>query len=154
MLTTVTGVFREFEGSIETENEDFSAAKIKFNANTASISTGSEQRDGHLRSPDFFDSEQFPELVFESTALHKKNTSEYTLDGNLTMHGISKPVVLDVELTGRGKDPWGNEKAGFTISGKLNRKDWGLLWNTPLEAGGLLVSEEIKLHCEVQVTKV
>lgn len=153
MLTTVTGVFREFEGAVETENDDFSTAKIRFSAKTASVSTGSDQRDGHLRSPDFFDSEKFPELGFESSSVNKKSENEFTVTGNLAMHGITKPVVLDVELTGRGKDPWGNEKAGFTISGKLNRKDWGLLWNAPLEAGGLLVSEEIKLHCEVQVAR-
>jgi polyisoprenoid-binding protein YceI len=153
MISTVTGNFHAFSANVETDGDDFSTAKITFSANIDSISTGDAQRDGHLKSPDFFDAAQFPSIGFESTAFTKHTGDAYKLSGNLTMHGITKAVELDAELGGIAKDPWGNTKAGFTLSGKLNRKDFGLSWNVALETGGILVGEDVKLHAEVQFVK-
>lgn len=153
MITNVTGSFGNINGNVEAEAEDFSNAKIAFSAQTGSINTGNEQRDGHLKSGDFFDSEKYPEIKFESTSMKKKSGNEYSLEGNLEIKGVSKPVKLDVEYGGTQKDPWGNTKAGFTLNGKINRTDWGLTWNSALEAGGMLVSEDIKLHGEIQFAK-
>ncbi len=150
MITTVTGAFDKFDVQVAAENEDFSDADISFTAETGSINTGSEQRDGHLKSADFFDAETFPELKFEAT--HYDATSG-KLKGDLTIKGITNPVTLDVEFGGVGKDPWGNTKAGFTLSGKINRKDWELNWNAALEAGGVLVSEEVRILGEIQLAK-
>ena len=154
MIATVTGGFDRFNVTVETEEDDFSTAQISFSAETASINTGSEQRDGHLQSADFFDAEQFPALKFEGTAFTPTTgDGNYKLEGNLTIKSITKPVTLDVEFGGVGKDPWGNTKAGFTLSGKINRKDWDLNWNAALEAGGVLVSEEVRLLGEIQLAK-
>lgn len=153
MITNVTGSFGDINGTAETNGDDFSTAKISFSAQTKSVTTGNEQRDGHLKSPDFFDPEKFPEMKFESTQIDKKSENEFDMHGNLTIKGISKPVKLNVEHLGVQKDPWGNTKAGFSINGKINRLDWGLTWNAALEAGGVLVSEEIKIHSEVQLAK-
>ena len=151
MISNVTGRFSQFEASAETDDENFSNPRIRFSADIASIDTGSADRDTHLRSGDFFDGENNPKISFESTGFRKKNDDEYELTGNLTMRGVTKPVTLNVEFAGIGKDPWGNMKAGFTISGKVARKEWGLNWNAALEAGGVLVSEEVKLQAEVQM---
>jgi polyisoprenoid-binding protein YceI len=153
MITTVTGSFKSFDASAETDGEDFSTAKVSFQAEVASISTGNEQRDEHLKSPDFFDAASNPHVSFESTQMVKNSEEEYTLKGNLTMHGITQPIEFKVEAGGIAKDPWGNTKAGFTLSGKVNRKDFGLTWNVATEAGGVLVSEEVKLLAEVQFAK-
>jgi polyisoprenoid-binding protein YceI len=152
MITTVTGSFDKFEASIETDNEDFSKAKISFSADTASVLTGNADRDNHLKSADFFDVEKFPKITFVATKYESvDNDGSYELFGDLTIHGVTKKVELGVEFGGVVKDPWGNTKAGFTISGKINRKDFGLVWNAPTEAGGLLVSEEVKIACEIQL---
>ncbi|MDF1559183.1 MAG: YceI family protein [Bacteroidales bacterium] len=153
MITTVTGSFKEFSSEVETQSDDFSTAKIKFQAATASVFTNSDQRDEHLRSADFFDVEKYPELKFESTSLEKVDDESFTLNGNLTIRDITKPVKLDVEVGGIGKDPWGNLKAGFSLTGKINRKEWGLNWNAALEAGGVLVSDDVRIFCEVQYAK-
>jgi len=153
MITTVTGSFNSFTAAAETEAEDFSGAAISFSADTASVDTGNEQRDGHLKSADFFDAEKFPALSFKSTSYTKKGGDEYVLTGDLTIKDVTKPVTLSVEFGGVAKDPWGNTKAGFTLSGKINRKDFGLNWNAVTEAGGLLVSEEVKLSAEIQLVK-
>jgi polyisoprenoid-binding protein YceI len=155
MITTVTGGFDTFKVTAETEGEDFSTAKISLEVETASINTGSADRDKHLRSGDFFDVEQFPSMKFEATEFKPDGSgSDYVLKGDLTIRGVTKAVKLDVEFGGIGKDPWGNTKAGFTLSGKINRKDWGLNWNAALEAGGVLVSEEVRLLGEIQLAKV
>lgn len=153
MISTVTGTIGTFEGSVETENEDFSTAKVKFSADASSITTGDAQRDGHLATADFFEVETHPKLTFESTSFEKKSDSKYIMNGNLNIRGISKPVSLDVEFTGIAKDPWGNTKAGFNIEGRVNRKDWGLNWNAALEAGGFLLSDEVRILAEVQLAK-
>jgi len=152
MITNVSGSFGTFDVSTETDGDDFLTAKISFTADTNSISTGSEQRDGHLKSPDFFDTENYPQLKFESTSI-EKNGDNFTLNGNFTIKDITRAAKLHIEFGGLGVDPWGNQKAGFSLTGKINRTDWNLNWNAALEAGGLLVSEEVKLHAEIQLLK-
>lgn len=150
MISTVTGKFDRFNVEVAADGDDFSTADISFSAETASVNTGNEQRDGHLRSGDFFDSEAHPTLNFKATSY---DAASGTLEGDLTIKGITKPVTLEAEFGGIGKDPWGNTKAGFTLSGKINRKDWELNWNAALEAGGVLVSEDVKLLGEIQLMK-
>ena len=153
MITTVTGNFKSFSATVETEGDNFDTAKIEFSAEISSIDSGNEQRDGHLKSADFFEAEKFSTITFESTKLEKKDEENYLLHGNLTIKGISKPVIIPTEFGGIAKDPWGNIKAGFTLNGKINRKDWDLNWNAALETGGVLVSEEVKIIAEIQVVK-
>lgn len=153
MITNVKGVFKEFNGTVHTAGNDFVTSEINFSMNAASIDTGTADRDGHLKSADFFDAENHKEIVFKGTSTEKKDDENYILHGDLTIRGISKPVSLEVEFAGLMKDPWGNEKAGFSINGKINRKDWGLNWNAALETGGVLVSDEVKINCEVQLLK-
>lgn len=150
MITNVTGNFKTFNATVESEDESFNNAKISFSAETASVNTNNDQRDGHLKGADFFDSEKYPSIKFEAD---NYNAASGKVTGNLTIKDITKPVTLDVEFAGTNKDPWGNLKAGFSLSGKINRKDWGLSWNAPLEQGGLLVSEEVKINAEVQFIK-
>ena len=153
MMTNVTGTFGQFSVDAETEAEDFSSAKVSFAAQIASINTGNEQRDGHLKSADFFDTEKNPELKFVSTSMTKKDDENYVLNGDLTIGEVTNSVSLDVEFGGINKDPWGNQKAGFSINGKINRKEFGLTWNAALETGGVLVSEDVKLAAEIQLVK-
>jgi len=153
MFTNVSGQFTKFTAEANTNGDSFEGASFSFSGDIDSVSTGNADRDGHLLSGDFFDAAQFPKITFESTAFNKKNEGEYTLNGNLSLHGETKPVSLDVEFGGIAKDPWGNTKAGFTITGKLNRKDFGLTWNSALETGGVLVGEEVKLAIELQFVK-
>ena len=150
MISTVTGQFKVLEGSVEAEGDDFNNASISFTADVASVDTGNNDRDQHLRSGDFFDAEKFPTIRFESTSFQ---LAEGKLTGNLTIRDITHPVTLDVEFAGTNKDPWGNHKAGFSVSGKINRTTWQLNWNAALETGGVLVSEEVRLLAEVQFVK-
>lgn len=153
MITNVSGAFTDFNVEASSESEDFSKPNISFNAKTTSVNTNSDQRDGHLRSPEFFDSEKYPEMKFKGTAYEKVNGDHYKLKGDLTIKDVTKPVSLDVEFGGINKDPWGNTKAGFTLNGKINRKDFGLNWNAALETGGVMVSEEVKINAEIQLVK-
>ncbi|MEY3398191.1 MAG: hypothetical protein RL220_785 [Bacteroidota bacterium] len=153
MITNVSGAFKKFNGEVETDGEDFTTARVKFSVETSSVDTGNEQRDGHLKSADFFDAENHPNMVFESTGMKKVDDGNYELHGNLTIRETTHPVKFDVEFGGIGKDPWGNTKAGFSLNGKIRRTDWGLNWNAPIEAGGVLVSEDVKIHAEVQFAK-
>jgi polyisoprenoid-binding protein YceI len=153
MITNVSGSFNKFDIQTETQGNDFTTANISFTADTDSITTANNDRDNHLKSADFFDAANFPQLKFVSTKLEKKDDENFVLHGNLTIRNITKPVKLNVEFGGIGKDPWGNEKAGFTLSGKINRTEWNLNWNAALEAGGVLVSEDVKLQAEVQLVK-
>ena len=153
MITNVTGSFGTFAGGAETEGDDFSNAKVNFSADIASINTNSTDRDTHLKSADFFDADTYPKLSFESTGMTKKSDDEYELTGNMTIRDTTKPVTFTVEAGGITKDPWGNTKAGFSLSGKINRKDFGLTWNAALETGGVMVSEDVKLMAEVQLVK-
>jgi polyisoprenoid-binding protein YceI len=151
MISNVKGSFGEFSGQLVTDGDDFSTAEISFQINPASISTGSADRDGHLKSPDFFDVENFKEITFTSGKLAKTGEDEFALSGDLAIKGVLQSVKLDVEYGGLMTDPWGNVKAGFTINGKINRKDFGLTWNAALEAGGVLVGDEIRLNMDVQL---
>lgn len=154
MITNVKGQFKEFNSDIYTVGEDFITSDIDFRINPSSVDTGDAKRDEHLKSGDFFDASNFNEISFKGNSFEKVgNEGGYTLFGDLTMKGIKKPVRLDVEFGGVMKDPWGNEKAGYTINGKINRKDWGLNWNAALETGGMLVSDEVKLSMDVQLVK-
>jgi len=153
MITTVTGNFRDFSASVETDTDDFHNAKITFEAKTASIDTNQIDRDNHLRSADFFDSDNFPVLKFESQKMEKISENDFELTGILTIKDVSKPVKLAVEFMGITKDPWGNTKSGFSLSGRISRKEWNLNWNAALETGGVLVSDEVRLLCEVQLSK-
>jgi polyisoprenoid-binding protein YceI len=153
MISNVKGQFGEFSGQLLTNGDDFTTSEISFQINPASISTGVPDRDGHLKSPDFFDVENFKEITFTSGKLSKTGDNEFALKGDLAIKGISQPVKLDVDFGGLMTDPWGNVKAGFTLDGKINRKDFGLTWNAALEAGGMLVGEEIRLNLEVQLLK-
>ncbi|MBS1623290.1 MAG: YceI family protein [Bacteroidetes bacterium] len=153
MITNVTGAFGTFEGSAESNADDFSDAKITFSADIDSIDTNQVQRDAHLKSADFFDIANHPKLEFTSTSFSKKGDREYVLKGDLTLHGVTKPVELAVEYGGTAKDPYGQIKAGFEVTGKLNRSEYGLTWNAATEAGGVVVSDEVKLLATVQVIK-
>ncbi|WP_438945125.1 YceI family protein [Sediminibacterium sp.] len=153
MITNVTGSFQQFDATMEATAEDFSDAKISFEADINSISTGNEQRDTHLKSDDFFSAEQFPKLSFTSTSFTHKGGSDYVLNGDLTIKGNTKPVSLNVEFGGRMTDFYGQDKAGFEISGKINRSEFGLTWSAVTEAGGVVVSDEIKLNLAVQMVK-
>jgi polyisoprenoid-binding protein YceI len=153
MITNVSGSFGKFDVQVETNDNDFSTASIDFTADINSITTANADRDNHLKSPDFFDGANHPQLKFVSTKMEKKDDENYELSGNLTIRDVTKPVKLAVEFGGIGKDPWGNEKAGFTITGKINRTDFKLNWNAALETGGVLVSEDVKLYADVQLVK-
>ena len=152
MIANVSGNFTKFDATIETENDDLSTAKISFTADVDSITTNNEQRDGHLKSGDFFDVATYPQLAFVATGLEKKD-EEYHVNGNLSMHGVTHPVSLHVEHGGVTKDAWGNTRTGFTLQGKVNRKDYGLTWNAATETGGVVLSEDVKIHADVQFIK-
>ncbi len=153
MISNVKGLFSDFSGQAITDGDDFSAAEINFQLNPASINTGVADRDGHLKSPDFFDVEKFTEIAFTHGKLSKKGSDEFLLSGELTIKGVSKQLNFAVDFGGLMTDPWGNEKAGFSLNGKINRKDFGLTWNAALEAGGMLVGEEVSISCDIELSK-
>lgn len=154
MITNIKGLFKEFEASIYTTGDDFMTAEIDFWMNPASVDTGSPDRDMHLKSADFLDVENHKEITFLSNTYEQVDgDGSYELWGDLSIKGIVKRIKLDVEFGGVVRDPWGNEKAGFTINGKINRNDWGLNWNSLLETGGVLVSNDVSVSCEVQLLK-
>jgi len=153
MISTVTGEFAEFAATATTEGEDFTTAQVSLTANIASISTRNEQRDTHLHSDDFFASERFPQMIFTSTAMEKVDDENYKLHGNLTIRDITKPVTLEVEFGGLVVDMYGNLRAGFTLQGKINRKEFGLMWNAITEAGGVVVADDIKILASVSLVK-
>src|ERR1700756_1621512 len=146
VISTVTGSFQNFEGTVETEGNDFSNAKINFKLDVSSIDTNQSQRDGHLKSADFFDAEQYPHITFESTSVTKESDENYKLTGNLTIKGVTNPVTLEVEHGGIATDFYGNTKAGFEVTGKINRKQFGLTWDGVTEAGSIVVGEDVKLQ--------
>lgn len=153
MISNVSGQFTSFEGSAQTEGDDVSTAKATFSIDVNSITTNNEQRDGHLKSADFFDAENHPKLTFESTSMEKTGDQDYKLHGNLTMRGVSKPVAFNAEYGGIILDPWGNTRIGFTVTGKVNRKEYGLNWSAVTEAGGIVVSDEVKFEVHVEFVK-
>lgn len=153
MITTVTGHFRKFDLTVETEGDDFTkASKIEFTADIDSIDTNNAQRDTHLKSADFFDAENHNQLKFAGKQVTKSGDG-YQLTGDLTIRGTTKPITLSVEFAGTVTDPYGQHKAGFTVDGKVKRKEYGLTWDAVTEAGQIVVSDEIKIHCEIQLIK-
>ena len=154
MISTVTGYFKKFDIQVVAEEEDFTkASKILFTADINSIETNNAQRDTHLKSDDFFAAEKHPQITFESKKFEKITQEKYELTGDLTIRDTKKTISVDVEFGGIVKDPWGNTRAGFHVDGKINRKDFGLKWSAVTEAGQVVVSDEIKIHCEVELVK-
>lgn len=153
VITDVTGSFNTYEGKMVSKNDDFSDAQIDLTIDVNSINTDNEKRDGHLKSPDFFDAAKYPKITFKSKSFKKLDGNKYKLVGDLTIKGITKEVALDVKYNGTVKDPWGNTKAGFKLTGEINRFDYGLKWNTLLETGGAVVGETVTLTCNVELTK-
>jgi polyisoprenoid-binding protein YceI len=151
-ISNVHGTFDEFEGSLQLDGSDLSTAKIVGTIKTASVNTGEPQRDDHLRSADFFDVEQYPELRFESTSIEAKD-DELTITGNLTIHGVTNPITLQAEVTGTESDPWGNERVGLEISGSLSRGDYGMKFNQALGSGNVLVGDKVKLRLDVSAVR-
>ncbi len=148
-ISTVRGTFEQFGGTIDEENGEVTSVNVELSV--ASLNTGSAQRDGHLKSADFFDVETHPTATFALTRFVRKGDA-VTAEGELTIRGVTHPVTLQGEIGGPSKDPWGNEKVSASLTGKISRKDWGLTWNVALEAGGVLVSDDVKLSIEVQAS--
>ena len=154
MITNIKGVFNNYEASIYTTGNDFLTAEVDFWVDSSSIDTGSPDRDTHLRSADFLDVENHKQINFTGNTYEQvDNDGSYELYGDLTIRGITKRIKLDVEFGGVVRDPWGTEKAGFTVNGKISRKEWDLNWNASLEGGGVLVADEIRIDCEIQLLK-
>ena len=154
MITTVTGYFRHFDLLVETEDDDFTQAKkLEFTAHASSLDTNSEQRDAHLKNGDFFDAENHPQLTFESNRLEKIDDENYKLFGTLTMRGASKEVELNVEYGGIMQDPWGNTRAGFSVTGKIDRQEFGISFGAVTETGGLLLGNDVKISANVEFVK-
>ncbi len=152
-ISTVKGSFGTFDATIEVGGSDLSSLSAAATIDVATIATRNDDRDNHLRSADFFDAENHPQITFKSTSVLSKGDGAFVMNGDLTIRGVTKPVELKGEFLGGAKDPWGNEKIGFEASGKINRTDYGLNWNAVLEAGGLLVAEEVKIVLEIQAAK-
>lgn len=152
MIAHVKGSFKTFDASIYTSGKDFTTSEIDLWIDVASIKTGDEKRDEHLIGPDFFDAENHKQISFTASTIGKADKDgEHELWGELTMKGITKNVKLEVQFGGIAKDPYGNEKAGFSLTGKINRSDWELVWNSPIETGGLMVGEEVTISCEIEL---
>jgi polyisoprenoid-binding protein YceI len=153
MVTKVRGSFQEFEGKAHLDGKDPSKSSAEVVIKVASITTGNEQRDGHLRTNDFFDAENYPEIRFTSTGVKQKSSTTYDLTGDLTIKDITRPVTIEFELVGLSQDPFGNTRAGFEGSTVVSRKDWGLTYNAVLETGGVLVSDKITIELDVSAFK-
>jgi polyisoprenoid-binding protein YceI len=153
VISTVSGKFTSFEGKLEGDPKDFTKAKISFSADVDSIHTGNDQRDGHLKSADFFDTVKYPKLTFASASIVSKGENEYKVTGDLTIKGVTKPVSLNVEFGGTQVNFYGQTVAGFEITSKINRQDFGLTWSAVTEAGGIVVSDEVKLVIAVELVQ-
>ncbi|MCK9203746.1 MAG: YceI family protein [Saccharofermentanaceae bacterium] len=153
VISTVTGGFDTFEGSALTDGDNFTNAQVEFSADVNSINTNQADRDKHLKSPDFFDAANHPRLTFRSTSFKNTGGSDYIMTGHLTIRGITKPVELKIDFGGIAKDPYGNIKAGFELTGKINRKEFGLVWNALTEAGGMVVADEVKLQINIELAR-
>ncbi|WP_227396425.1 YceI family protein [Jeotgalibacillus aurantiacus] len=150
MISKVKGSFHDFSADVTADPTDLTGADIRFSIDVNSIDTRNQDRDNHLRSADFFEVEQFPNITFVSTDVKKTGDDEYELTGDVTIKDVTRKETFTVEYEGAGKDPWGNEKVGFSATGKLNRKEYGLTWNQALETGGVLVGEDIKINLQIQ----
>ena len=153
MISNVSGALKNFQAEVETEDKDFTTARINLIAQMDSISTNNEQRDAHLRNSDFFEVEKYPELKFKSTKVEKADSDTFVVYGELTMKGVTKRIRLNAEFNGVVKDPWGNERAAFTVTGKINRTDWGMNFNGVMETGGVMLGEEVKISSELELVK-
>jgi polyisoprenoid-binding protein YceI len=153
MVTKVRGTFPEFEGSAHLDFTDLAKSNVKVRIKVASIDTRNADRDGHLRSNDFFAMDDYPEITFESTEIEPAGEDTYRVTGDLTIRGVTKSVAFEAERSGPVIDPWGNTRIGFSGSLKVNRKDWGVSWNMALEAGGIAVSEDVTLEFDISATK-
>ena len=153
VISTVSGKFNSFEGKLEGDPNDLINAKISFSADIDSINTGNEQRDGHLKSADFFDAANHPKLTFTSTSIEKSGDAEYKVTGDLTVRGTTKPITLNVEFGGVHNNLYGQTVTGFEITGKIKRLEYGLTWNAVTEAGGVVVSDEVKLVIDAELVK-
>lgn len=153
MVSTVRGKFKEYSGTFNLDAKDFTKSTFAGEISVASIDTGNADRDNHLRAGDFFDAENHPKIAFKSTGIEAKGGSEFTVHGDLTIRGVTKPVTLAVEFHGTGKNPWGKTVAGLEIKGTIDRKDYGMAFNAALETGGLLLGEKVKLELEVEATE-
>ena len=153
MIANVKGTFHNFSAVVEADVTDLSDATIDFNVELSSIDTRNKDRDAHLTSADFFDVEKYPEMTFRSTTIKNNGQGEYDVTGDLTIHGITKPETFSVTFEGQGKDPWGNEKVGFSAQGTINRADFGLTWNSALETGGVLVGDKVKVNLQIEASK-
>ena len=151
-ISTVRGAFREFEGTLEI-GDDISAAKAYGKIKAASIDTNEPQRDDHLRSPDFFDADSYPDITFESTTITPLDEDTFEVTGELTMHGVTKPLTLTVETTGTEQDPWGNERVGLEALGKLDRSEWDMRFNQALGSGNMMVSDKVTISLDISAVK-
>jgi polyisoprenoid-binding protein YceI len=153
VIAKVRGTFDRWQGSFQFDDQNPAASKVSARIEAASIDTREERRDAHLRSADFFDVEKYPELTFESAKVEKLSDERYRVTGDLTIHGVTKEVVLDVESLGAAKDPWGNDRVAYQAQTSINRKDFGLTWNQALETGGVLVGEKVDISLDVQAVR-
>jgi len=153
MIAKVKGSFHNFSAQISADASDLTDADITFEIDLASVDTRNADRDAHLRSADFFDVEKYPKLLFKSTKIVKTGEGEYELTGDVTLHGVTRSETFEVTFEGSGKDPWGNEKAGFSARGSLKRSDYGLTYNAVLETGGVLIGDEVKVNLEIEAAK-
>ncbi|MER7835137.1 YceI family protein [Streptomyces sp. NPDC096040] len=153
MVTNVKGSFRQFEGSLHLNGADPSKSTASLDITMDSITTGSPDRDGHLKSADFFKTDEFPTMTFRSTKAEALGGDDYRITGDLTILGVTKPVTIDLEFNGAAKDPFGNDRVGFEGKAEIKRSDWGVTWNAALETGGVLVSDKIKLNFDISAIK-
>ncbi|MBE0423796.1 MAG: YceI family protein [Lutibacter sp.] len=154
VISEVEGIFSTYEGSVITTKEDFSDAKINFTVDVNSVNTDNAKRDEHLRGADFFETEKYPKMTFVSTSVTKTGTNKYNLKGKLSLHGVTKEITLAMTYGGTTKDPWGNTKAGLKVTGVINRTDFGLKYNSILEAGSLMIGEEVTITAKVELAKI
>jgi len=153
MIANVKGTFNSYNATIEADPTDLTTANIEFTVETSSVDTRNKDRDAHLVSADFFDVENHPTMSFRSTNIEKTDDGEYNVTGDLTLRGVTKPETFAVTFEGQGKDPWGNEKVGFSAEGTISRSEYGLVWNAALETGGVLVADKIKISLQLQAAK-
>ena len=153
MIATVKGKFTQLEGSVTMDTERPETAQVEVRIDAGSITTGNEQRDGHLRSPDFLSADEFPALTFRSSAVEQVGDDSFRVSGDLTIKDVTRPIELRVERQGVAKDPWGNHRAGFTARGKINRSEFGITWNQAIETGGVLVGDEVRISIEAELIR-
>ncbi|BBH23754.1 polyisoprenoid-binding protein [Paenibacillus baekrokdamisoli] len=153
MISKVKGTFHTFDADIEANPSDLTTANIAFSVDLSSIDTRNADRDNHLRTGDFFDTENHPKLTFKSAQISKTDDDEYAITGEVTLHGVTRTETFSATFEGEGKDPWGNVKAGFSAKGSLNRSDYGLTYNAALETGGVLIADEVKISLEIQASQ-